>query len=168
MNKVYVVMGGVGEYSNRIEWPVKAFFDERKAKRLVLNASRVANEIFVRIQQLRESEEEIEEEYRCAPLILERDSKEKELKKLDQCKRENLITDSGEYFFRRRRFQLEKEINNLGEEIDRRKTYQWKWLKRKAEALHRSNKYDPERANDDFSDCCEQATYYILKTDLEK
>jgi hypothetical protein len=33
--KIYIVFGQTGEYSDRVEWPVKAFQDEEKAKRLV-------------------------------------------------------------------------------------------------------------------------------------
>jgi hypothetical protein len=44
--KIYVVFGSTGEYSDRTEWPVKAFYDEDKAKELVENASEEADRIF--------------------------------------------------------------------------------------------------------------------------
>jgi hypothetical protein len=43
--KIYVVMGMCGEYSDRTEWPVKAFTDEGKGKALVENATRRAAEL---------------------------------------------------------------------------------------------------------------------------
>lgn len=46
MNKIYIVMGTTGEYSDRTEWPVKAFFNKQKAERLVRLASERAREIF--------------------------------------------------------------------------------------------------------------------------
>jgi hypothetical protein len=46
--KIYVVMGETGEYSNRGEWPVLAFFDEAEAKERVIAASRRAKEIEAR------------------------------------------------------------------------------------------------------------------------
>ena len=44
--EIYVVMGITGEYSDREEWPVCAFYDERKAKERVILASAKAKEIF--------------------------------------------------------------------------------------------------------------------------
>jgi hypothetical protein len=43
--KVYIVMGTTGEYSDRCEWPVVAYFDEHAAKVHVYNAKCVANQI---------------------------------------------------------------------------------------------------------------------------
>lgn len=45
MDKVYVVWGSTGEYSDHTEWHVKAFADEEKAKDLVLKASARAREL---------------------------------------------------------------------------------------------------------------------------
>ena len=45
--KVYVVMGSTGEYSDRSEWPVVAFMDEEKAKQRVIDAERKAKELEV-------------------------------------------------------------------------------------------------------------------------
>jgi hypothetical protein len=45
--KVYVVMGSTGEYSDRTEWPVKAFRDEARAKEFVIDCDREANRIQV-------------------------------------------------------------------------------------------------------------------------
>lgn len=45
MKKIYVVMGTSGEYSDRDEWPVKAYIDEEKAKTHVVKASERAREI---------------------------------------------------------------------------------------------------------------------------
>jgi hypothetical protein len=42
---IYVVMGTTGEYSDRNEWSVIAYFDEAKAKEHVVNADRRAKEI---------------------------------------------------------------------------------------------------------------------------
>jgi hypothetical protein len=41
---IYVVFGTTGEYSDRREWTVKAFSEEKKAKKLVKDATRRANE----------------------------------------------------------------------------------------------------------------------------
>lgn len=38
MPEVFVVMGATGEYSDRYEWPVRAFLDEGKAQALVAAA----------------------------------------------------------------------------------------------------------------------------------
>lgn len=43
--KIYVVMGTTGEYSDRTEWPVKAFLDEERAKALVLAATERSKEL---------------------------------------------------------------------------------------------------------------------------
>ena len=45
--KIYVVFGSTGEYSDRSEWMVKAFTSLEQAKELVVNAERRAKEIFV-------------------------------------------------------------------------------------------------------------------------
>ena len=45
MNKVYVVMGGTGEYSDHREWAVKAFLDPDRAADLVVKASARAREL---------------------------------------------------------------------------------------------------------------------------
>lgn len=50
MDKIYMVYGMTGEYSDHIEWPVRAFADEEKAKELVLKASERAKEIYARWQ----------------------------------------------------------------------------------------------------------------------
>lgn len=44
-NKIYVVMGTTGEYSDRSEWPVIAYFDEEKAKQHVTLARQEAKRI---------------------------------------------------------------------------------------------------------------------------
>lgn len=46
MSKVYVVMGTSGEYSDRNEWPVIAYFDKEKAEQHIKNATQEANKIF--------------------------------------------------------------------------------------------------------------------------
>jgi hypothetical protein len=43
--KIYIVMGTTGEYSDRHEWPVVAYFDEHAARVHIDNATRVANQI---------------------------------------------------------------------------------------------------------------------------
>ena len=43
--KIYVVMGTCGEYSDRSEWAVIAYYDEQKAQEHVLKASRRAKEL---------------------------------------------------------------------------------------------------------------------------
>ena len=44
MRKVYVVMGSYGEYSDRVEYPVRAFFVELLAKARVIACTRRAAE----------------------------------------------------------------------------------------------------------------------------
>lgn len=51
MRIIWVVEGNTGEYSDHIDWPVKAFTSEASAQRLVVEAQARANEIF----QLRQS-----------------------------------------------------------------------------------------------------------------
>ena len=43
MTTIYVVMGNTGEYSDRNEWPVKAFTSKEKAQELVINAQNAFN-----------------------------------------------------------------------------------------------------------------------------
>jgi hypothetical protein len=43
--KIFVVMGTTGEYSDRSEWPVIGYFDEKKAQEHVENAAKVAKGI---------------------------------------------------------------------------------------------------------------------------
>jgi len=43
---IHVVFGSTGEYSDRSEWPVKAFRTEATAQELVLAATKSANEVF--------------------------------------------------------------------------------------------------------------------------
>lgn len=45
MRKIHVVMGATGEYSDRGEWPVKAFLDLSRAQQLVLDAEGAVREI---------------------------------------------------------------------------------------------------------------------------
>ncbi len=45
---VYVVMGSTGEYSDRTEWPVKAYRNEERAKEHVVNAEREAKKLQAR------------------------------------------------------------------------------------------------------------------------
>lgn len=45
--KIYVVFGKTGEYSDRMEWPVKAFKKKEKAERLVSEAEKHAKIIEV-------------------------------------------------------------------------------------------------------------------------
>jgi hypothetical protein len=47
MAKIYIVMGTTGEYSDRSEWPVAAYFDVLKAQEHVENATKVAQGIEV-------------------------------------------------------------------------------------------------------------------------
>lgn len=42
---VYIVFGTEGEYSDRTEWAVAAYFSEEKAKEHVVKASHRANEL---------------------------------------------------------------------------------------------------------------------------
>lgn len=44
--KIFVVRGTTGEYSDRTEWPVKAFLSEKAAQELVIAATQRANEVF--------------------------------------------------------------------------------------------------------------------------
>jgi len=46
MRKAYVVMGATGEYSDREEWPVVAFYDLKKAEELVVKATQRAAELY--------------------------------------------------------------------------------------------------------------------------
>ncbi len=43
--KIYVVSGSTGEYSDRSEWPVKAFASKEKAEELVAAATARAKQI---------------------------------------------------------------------------------------------------------------------------
>jgi len=43
--RIYVVMGTTGEYSDRTEWPVKAFTVKRKAERLITLATEDAKRL---------------------------------------------------------------------------------------------------------------------------
>ena len=45
MREIYVVMGTTGEYSDKTEWPVKAFFDLSKAEDVVVKATARAAEL---------------------------------------------------------------------------------------------------------------------------
>ena len=54
---IYVVRGTTGEYSDRCEWPVKAFISEDAAKLLVTNATIEAS----RIQASRPSDYQVPE-----------------------------------------------------------------------------------------------------------
>lgn len=42
---IFVVMGSTGEYSDHVEWPVRAFLDEAVAKEHVAKATQRANEL---------------------------------------------------------------------------------------------------------------------------
>lgn len=44
--KIYLVMGTAGEYSNRSDWPVMAYFTEKKAQEHVLRADHRAKELY--------------------------------------------------------------------------------------------------------------------------
>ena len=48
MRKIYVVSGSTGEYSDRREWNVAAYFSEARAARRVVELDRVAKEIYQR------------------------------------------------------------------------------------------------------------------------
>ena len=48
MKTIYVVFGTTGEYSDRTEWPVKAYASLKKAKTHILEADKVADAIFVK------------------------------------------------------------------------------------------------------------------------
>lgn len=52
---LYVVMGTTGEYSDRTEWPVRAFLDETKAADLVLRAEAEARQLAYRSDHSRKS-----------------------------------------------------------------------------------------------------------------
>lgn len=54
---IWVVMGTTGEYSDRSEWPVKAFRDERQAERFAMAAKIRASEIEATRKALGESGE---------------------------------------------------------------------------------------------------------------
>ena len=45
--KIYIVSGTSGEYSDHREWMVKAFTDEGRAKSLVLSATQAASEALI-------------------------------------------------------------------------------------------------------------------------
>lgn len=44
---IWVVMGTTGEYSDRREWPVRAFKRKKEAEELITAATQKAHEIFV-------------------------------------------------------------------------------------------------------------------------
>ena len=47
MNKIiYIVEGSTGEYSDHVEWPVAAYWNEDNAQQRVLKATQCANELF--------------------------------------------------------------------------------------------------------------------------
>jgi hypothetical protein len=46
MNRIYVVMGSTGEYSDRDEWPVLAYTNERAAQNHVAKATERADELY--------------------------------------------------------------------------------------------------------------------------
>ena len=43
---IYLVMGTTGEYSDSVDWPVMAYFTEKKAQEHVLNADHKAKELY--------------------------------------------------------------------------------------------------------------------------
>ena len=47
--KIYVVMGTTGEYSDRTEWGIVAYTDEKKAQEHVDNATRRSNELYATV-----------------------------------------------------------------------------------------------------------------------
>lgn len=49
--KIFVVRGQTGEYSDRTEWPVKAFTDEDKAKEFVVQADAIARELYIQAEK---------------------------------------------------------------------------------------------------------------------
>jgi len=56
MQKVYVVTGSTGEWSDRSEWTVKAFTTEEAVKSFVDEATKIANEQFLMVYPTDESE----------------------------------------------------------------------------------------------------------------
>jgi hypothetical protein len=65
---IYVVMGMCGEYSDRTEWPVKAFVNKEKGKALVENATRRSAELqLVREQEPYVHDEEIAKQNQFDP-----------------------------------------------------------------------------------------------------
>lgn len=49
-NTIYVVFGTTGEYSDRSEWPVRAFRTEAQAQELIEKASAAAREVFLKYE----------------------------------------------------------------------------------------------------------------------
>lgn len=43
--KIYVVMGRTGEYSDNVQWAVKAFKNEKKAQEFIVAVTKIANEV---------------------------------------------------------------------------------------------------------------------------
>lgn len=54
----YIVRGSRGEYSDRVEWPVMATFDESLAKQRVIDATRAAADAFAKCRALEDSPEQ--------------------------------------------------------------------------------------------------------------
>ena len=61
--KIYLVFGKTGEWSDRREWVVCAFLDEKKAKERVVLAGRRANELFVKYKDAYWNEMDEKNEY---------------------------------------------------------------------------------------------------------
>jgi len=58
--EIYVVMGTTGEYSDREEWPVCAFYDEEKAKERVVLAEQRVRELILTMEY---HEDDVTNEY---------------------------------------------------------------------------------------------------------
>jgi len=68
-NKIYVVMGTTGEYSDRSEWLVIAYFDEEKAKQHVTLARQEAKRILHLAKHYNKFTREFERIYDAAGYI---------------------------------------------------------------------------------------------------
>lgn len=53
---IYIVMGSAGEYSDREEWPIKAYYKKKSAEKHVLLATRERNSIINKIQKFDDDE----------------------------------------------------------------------------------------------------------------
>jgi len=56
--KIWVVMGGSGEYSDRREWPVRAYADMAEVQRQIVLLTEKGRELSAERDRLRESEDE--------------------------------------------------------------------------------------------------------------
>lgn len=51
MKQIFLIMGSIGEYSDRREWPVRAFIDELKAGNFLLELSSKSRELILKTRE---------------------------------------------------------------------------------------------------------------------